>query len=70
MRISCKSAEVFDRLKEINPDIKVLVAGGNELESQVVKILPCGCIGFVKKPYPMAQLRRKIERASGLVVNP
>ena len=58
-------AEVFDRLKEINPDIKVLMSSGYNLESHAHEALALGCVGFVRKPYTIKQLRQTIEKTLG-----
>ena len=39
--------EVYDRIKEINPDVKVLLSSGYSLEGQASEIIERGCNGFV-----------------------
>jgi len=51
--------ETYDRLKAINPDIKVLLSSGYSINSQAKKILDRGCDGFIQKPFTMKQLSRK-----------
>ncbi|MDY7036010.1 MAG: PAS domain S-box protein [Thermodesulfobacteriota bacterium] len=52
--------ETYDRLKEINPDIKVLLSSGYSIDGRAKKILEKGCSGFIQKPFNMEQLSRKI----------
>jgi len=52
--------ETFDRLKQINPDIKVLLASGYSIEGQATEILERGCNGFIQKPFNLSQLSQKI----------
>ena len=52
--------ETYDRLKEINPDAKVILSSGYSIEGQASEILKRGCDGFIQKPFRMKQLSRKI----------
>ena len=53
--------QVYDRLKEINPDIKVLLSSGYNIEGQATEILERGCDGFIQKPFNMKELSRSID---------
>jgi PAS domain S-box-containing protein len=53
-------SEVYDRLKSINPDIKVLLSSGYSLTGQAEEILARGCNGFIQKPFNTVELSRKI----------
>ncbi|MEJ2285251.1 MAG: PAS domain S-box protein [Desulfobacterales bacterium] len=53
--------ETFDRLKEIDPDIKVLLSSGYSINGQATKILRRGCDGFIQKPFNMNQLAQKVQ---------
>jgi CheY-like chemotaxis protein len=55
--------EACQAIKDMNPDCRVLMASGHNLESDIEECLDLGCTGFVKKPYTMMQLRHKIEEA-------
>ncbi len=59
--------ETFDRLKKIDPDIKVLLSSGYSINSQAAKILQRGCDGFIQKPFNMNQLAEKVQ---GILANP
>jgi two-component system cell cycle sensor histidine kinase/response regulator CckA len=52
--------EVYDRLKEINPELRVLLSSGYSIEGQAREILERGCNGFIQKPFDMRMLSRKI----------
>ena len=52
--------EAYDRMKEINPNIKVLLTSGYSIDGQATKILECGCDGFIQKPFNMNELAKEI----------
>ena len=52
--------ETYDKLKKINPDIKVLLSSGYSINGQATDILEHGCNGFIQKPFNVADLSRKI----------
>jgi len=52
--------ETYDRLKELNPEIKVLLSSGYSIDGQASEIMNRGCNGFIQKPFNVEQLSRKI----------
>ena len=52
--------ETYDQLKEMNPDIKVLLSSGYSIDGEAKKILARGCDGFIQKPFNMRDLSQKI----------
>jgi len=54
--------EVYDKIKEINPDVKVLLSSGYSIDGQAKKILGRGCDGFIQKPYKLEDLSVKIRK--------
>jgi len=52
--------ETFDRLRNINSNIKVLLSSGYSVNGQAAKILRRGCDGFIQKPFNLNQLAEKI----------
>ena len=52
--------DTYDRLKEINPGIKVLLASGYDIDYQGRDIMERGCDGFIQKPFNMNELLEKI----------
>jgi PAS domain S-box-containing protein len=57
--------DAFDRLKEINPEAKVLLSSGYSINGQATKIIERGCDGFIQKPFNMKQLSEKIHNIIG-----
>ncbi len=55
--------ETFERLKEIKPDIKVILSSGYSINGQADKILKMGCQGFIQKPFHAGELSQKIREA-------
>ena len=54
--------ETFDRMKEINPGMKVLLSSGYSISGQATEILERGCDGFIQKPFTMRQLSQRIRK--------
>ena len=52
--------EIYDRLKEINPEIKVLLSSGYSIDGEATEILNRGCDGFIQKPFDIKKLSAKI----------
>jgi PAS domain S-box-containing protein len=52
--------EAYDRMKEINPNIKVLLSTGYNINGQATEILERGCDGFIQKPFSMRELSQKV----------
>ena len=52
--------EVYDKIKAINPDVKVLLSSGYSVDGQAIELLEHGCKGFMQKPFTMEELSGKI----------
>ena len=52
--------ETFDRLKELDPDVKVLLCSGYSLSGQAAEILDRGCDGFIQKPFKLRDISIKL----------
>jgi PAS domain S-box-containing protein len=52
--------ETFDRLRAIDPQVKVLLCSGYSLEGQAARILERGCNGFIQKPFSLEALSKKL----------
>jgi two-component system, cell cycle sensor histidine kinase and response regulator CckA len=50
----------FDILKEINPNVAVILATGYSAEGEARAIINRGCRGFIQKPFQLQDLSRKI----------
>lgn len=61
--------EIFDELKKINADVKVLLSSGYSINGQASKIISRGCVGFIQKPFTMrdiaSQLRQIFDYQAG-----
>jgi len=55
--------EVFRRLKEIDPQVRVLLSSGYSADGDAQAILNEGVIGFVQKPYLVNDLAQAVKRA-------
>jgi len=53
-------SEAYDQMKEINPEIKVLLLSGYSIDGRATEILNRGCDGFIQKPFTMKQLSAKL----------
>ena len=56
--------ETFDQLKSFDPDVKVLLSSGYSLDGQATEIIRRGCVGFIQKPFSLAQLSAKLKNAT------
>jgi CheY-like chemotaxis protein len=54
--------ETYDRLKEIDPQVKVLLSSGYSIDGQATEILNRGCDGFIQKPFSMEDLSGKLRQ--------
>ena len=54
--------DTYDKLKEINPDIKVLLSSGYSINGQATEILDRGCNAFIQKPFNIGKLSKKIRQ--------
>jgi nitrogen-specific signal transduction histidine kinase/CheY-like chemotaxis protein len=54
--------EAFDRLKQINPQAKVLLSSGYSINGQASQIMERGCDGFIQKPFNLQQLSTKLRQ--------
>ena len=52
--------EAYDRMKDINPKVKVLLSSGYSISGQATEILDRGCNGFIQKPFKMKELSLKL----------
>jgi len=52
--------EVFDHLKKINPNVKVLLSSGYSINNEAAKLLEKGCSAFIQKPFDIKQLSQSV----------
>jgi len=53
--------QAYDRIKSINPSVKVLLLSGYSIDGEATQILSRGCNGFIQKPFNLEQLSRSIK---------
>ena len=52
--------EVYDQLKAISPNVKILLSSGYSIDGEASKIMARGCHGFIQKPFDIMQLSQSI----------
>ena len=55
----------FDRLREINPNAKILLSSGYSLTGKAQAIMDRGCNGFLQKPFRLEELSGKVREVLG-----
>ena len=55
-------SKVYDRLKEMNPDVKVLLSSGYSIDGEATEIMARGCNGFIQKPFNFKDLSQEIKK--------
>ena len=50
----------FERIKGINPNVKILLSSGYSVDGQASELLQRGCNGFIQKPFNIKELSKKI----------
>jgi two-component system cell cycle sensor histidine kinase/response regulator CckA len=53
-------SEVYKRIQQISPDMKVLLSSGYSIDGEATEILKRGCNGFIQKPFSIKELSIKI----------
>jgi len=56
-------SECFHRLREIDPEVKVLLSTGHAIEGAAQELLNTGMVGLVQKPYIAPQLAEAVAKA-------
>jgi len=51
----------YDKIREIRPQIPVLLSSGYALDGQAAEIMDRGCNGFIQKPFTVQNLSQKIQ---------
>jgi two-component system, cell cycle sensor histidine kinase and response regulator CckA len=54
--------ETYRRLKAVDPAVKVLLATGHGPDDEVRELIDQGCVGYIQKPFTMADLKSRIAR--------
>ncbi len=54
--------QTFDQIREIRPQIPVMLCSGYALDGYASEIMSRGCNGFIQKPYNLSELSKKIRK--------
>ncbi|HUT72784.1 MAG TPA: response regulator [Desulfatiglandales bacterium] len=52
--------ETYDKMKKLNPNIRVLLSSGYSIDGEATEILKRGCNGFIQKPFTVSSLSLKL----------
>jgi len=53
---------VFEKMREIDPDVRVLLSSGYSINGQAAEIIKKGCCGFIQKPFNIIKLSNIIDK--------
>ncbi len=53
--------ETFDRLKQVDGDVRVLLSSGYNIDGEAEEILGRGCNGFIQKPFRLSDLSTTVD---------
>jgi CheY-like chemotaxis protein len=59
--------EAFNKIREMNPEARVILASGYSISADVVQLLSTGGVEFLQKPFSAEEMVRKIDAAMGRV---
>jgi len=54
--------KTFDRIREIQPKIPVMLSSGYAINGQATEIMQRGCNGFIQKPFTISEISQKIRQ--------
>jgi len=54
--------KTFDLLREINPDVRVILSSGYDVDDRVKDVLDGGALGFIQKPYHIEALLNMVRK--------
>ena len=57
--------DTYEQLKEINPDVNILLVSAYSLNGEVEALLANGCKGFIQKPFDIVQLSQTVRQVLG-----
>jgi two-component system cell cycle sensor histidine kinase/response regulator CckA len=60
-------AECYQKVKEINPRVKVLLSSGYSLDGEAQEVMSAGANGFIQKPYRITALSHQVMEILGSV---
>ncbi len=54
--------DTYEKLRDMDPDVKVLLSSGYSIDGEASKILSQGCDGFIQKPFDIKSLSLEIRK--------
>ncbi|MBW1780989.1 MAG: PAS domain S-box protein [Deltaproteobacteria bacterium] len=54
--------DAYERMKEMNPKVKVLLSSGYSINGHATEILDRGCNGFIQKPFKIEELSQQLRK--------
>ena len=57
--------KTFDRIRQVQPSVRVILSSGYSINGQASKIMENGCNGFIQKPFNISELAKKIREVLG-----
>jgi PAS domain S-box-containing protein len=54
--------ETYGKIRQMNPEVKTLLASGYSIDDKASQILRHGCNGFIQKPFNIEELSRKLRQ--------
>jgi DNA-binding NarL/FixJ family response regulator len=55
--------DCYRRIKEINPEARVVLSSGYTLEGTIQDVMNEGIVAFIQKPYRLEELSRVVDKA-------
>lgn len=53
--------QTFEKIKALDPEIKVVVSSGFSREEEIAEMMQQGCDGYILKPFDMSTLSKKLD---------
>jgi len=54
--------KTFDRIREVQPGIPVILSSGYSIKGRATEIMEKGCNGFLQKPFNISELSKKVRK--------
>jgi PAS domain S-box-containing protein len=54
--------KTFDRIREIQPEIPVILSSGYAINGQAAEIMRRGCNGFIQKPFNISEFSKQVRK--------
>jgi two-component system cell cycle sensor histidine kinase/response regulator CckA len=59
---NCDGKETFERLREMNPGVRVIISSGYDVDDRVQELRNRGAVGFLQKPYHIETLLNLVRK--------